>query len=108
MDEKSSPQAIQIMNDVATLHLKGSLQPDTELPEETSFVLRIYSNKKEDYSIERSILNIPINLRAIKGDAFPFRLKANLRVSPGLYYYVIAEKGKEEALHIGRFEVRTQ
>ncbi len=108
MEEKSSPQSIQITNGVATLRLKGSLQPDTDLPEETAFVLRVYSNKKEDYSIERSILNIPINLRAIKGDAFPFRLKANLRVSPGLYYYVIAEKGKEKALHVGRFEVQTQ
>lgn len=67
-----------------------------------------YTNKKEDYLDDRSILNVPINLQSLKDNAFPFQFNANLRITPGLYYYIIAEKNNDDPLYVGKFEAQPE
>jgi len=106
MDESATAEKIRLTDGVAQLRLKGALKSDGELAKEASFVLMIYTNKKEDYLEDRAILNVPINLQPLNNDAFPFQFNANLRITPGLYYYLIAEKDNDEPLHVGKFEVQ--
>ncbi len=108
MDKSATAGKVALINGVAQLRLKGSLKTDGKLEKDASFVLMIYTNKKEDYLEDRSILNVPINLQPLKNDAFPFQFNANLRITPGLYYYMVAEKNNDEPLHVGKFEVQSQ
>ncbi len=108
MDASATAETMTLLNGVAQLRLKGALKTDGEIAKDASFVLMIYTNKKEDYLEDRSILNVPINLQPLKNDAFPFQFNANLRITPGLYYYIIAEKDNDEPLHVGKFEVQSK
>ena len=105
MDKSATAEKITLNGNVAKLRLKGSLKSDVALAEAASFVLMIYSNKQEDYLEDRSLLNVSINLQPLTDNAFPFQFNANLRITPGLYYYIIVEKSNDELLYVGRFEV---
>jgi len=105
VDPTATADVIKLVGDVAQVRIKGSIEVDGDLDEKTSFMLMIYSNKKEDYMEDRSILNIPLNLQPLKDNTFPFQFNANMRITPGLYYYIIAEKEDDEPLHVGRFKV---
>ncbi len=89
----------------------------SEIKDENSFAVDIYDNDPQNFKSKKSIGTFQLSLEkdtsedddglafAAK-DAYFFDLQKTLETSPGLYYYLIFQKGQSNPLFTGKFEVK--
>lgn len=83
--------------------LGGQLRVKGAVPTER-FVVRIFSNKLEDFDRFRPLYNLSPAISIGEGEA-TFSTTARLQLQPGLYYYLLEDNEAEDLIYTGKFIV---
>ena len=115
-EKPETGEVFQLNNGKIDLEINGMLFT-SELKDENNFEVTIYNNNPQNYTSKKSIATFPLNLEkdtSEEGDGLAFAtkdryfysLKKSLSTKPGLYYFLITQKGKTDPLYTGKFEVK--
>lgn len=90
-------------DDSLLFQLGGRLRVEGAVPAER-FVVRIFSNKLEDFESFRPLYNLSPAISMDEGEP-TFSAAAKLQLQPGLYYYLLEDNEAEDLIYTGKFIV---
>ncbi len=108
-------EVFNLKNGKIDLQINGMLFT-SELKDLSSFEVAIYNNNPQNFASKKNIATIQLilekdtseeedGLAFATKDGYFYSLKKSLSAKPGLYYYLILQKGQPKPLFIGKFQV---
>ena len=104
--EISMPTAnkvLKLKNGKVQINLKGKLFIET-MPEKERFVIRLFSNKKEDFDNFKPILSLSPSIEK-RNDHYELNSVSIVPLKEGLYYFIIEDNEIEDMIYVGKFQV---
>ena len=115
--EKPTVKGVFLLKDgKIDLEINGILMASA-IEDLNSLEVTLFANNPQSYASGKSKATIPLLLEKVEEEsedefafgekeAYYFKLEKRLTTTPGLYYYLIFEKGKSEPLYTGKFEAK--
>ena len=105
-----------LKNSKIDLQINGMLFA-SEIKNEENFAVSIYDNNPQNYTSKKSINTFQLSIEKDDGEeedglafasknGYFYSLQKTISVKPGLYYYLIIQKGQTTPLYSGKFEVK--
>ena len=116
IEQPAEEEPFILKNGKIDLQINGMLFA-VDLKDEKSLVVEIYNNNPQDYASKKSIASYSLivekdtsedndGLAFASKEAYFYSLQKMLTTAPGLYYYLVFQKGQSTPIFTGKFEVK--